>query len=44
MFDFRLTTIFRMATTLCDRMDTLRMVATLVKDFQEVLFNQPLVD
>jgi hypothetical protein len=25
-------------------MHTLRMVATLIKDFQEVLFNQPLVD
>jgi hypothetical protein len=32
-----------MATTLCDYMDTLGMVVTLVKAFHEVLFNQPYV-
>jgi hypothetical protein len=33
-----------MATTLCDGMDTPKMVATLVEDSFEVLFNQPPID
>lgn len=33
-----------MVTTLCEGVDTPGMVAKRVKDFQEVLFNQPLVD
>jgi hypothetical protein len=30
-----------MATTLCDGVDTIRMVATPIEDSQEVLFSQP---
>jgi len=33
-----------MVATLCDGMDTLGMVATPIKDSQEVLFNQPLIN
>jgi hypothetical protein len=43
MPNIQLATIFQMVDTLCDYMHTPRMVATLVEDFQEVLFNQPLV-
>ncbi len=44
MLYFQLATVFQMAITLCDYMHTPGMVATLVKDFQKVLFSQPLVN
>jgi len=43
MFDFQPTVVFQMAATLCDGVDTLRMVATLVEDSQ-VVFSQPQVN
>jgi hypothetical protein len=44
MLDFQPTVVFQMAATLCDGVDTLRMVTTLVKDSQVVLFSQPQVN
>jgi hypothetical protein len=43
MFDFQLVTIFWMVTTLCDGVDTPKIVGTNVEDSQEALFNQPLI-
>ncbi len=44
MIDFQPAIVFQMATTLCDGVDILGMVATLVEDSHEALCNQPQVD
>jgi hypothetical protein len=44
MPNFQLVVVFWMVAMLCDGVDTPRMVGTLVKDSQEFLFSQPLVN
>jgi hypothetical protein len=39
MFDFQSAAIFGMATTLCDGIDTPRMVVTPIEDSHEILFS-----
>jgi hypothetical protein len=43
MPNFQPAMVFWMATTLCDGVDTPRIVVTPIKDSHEVLFSQPLV-